>query len=86
MENRTWDQAGRNWLQAESDKAFQAWRQSKQGKKWNSSKNPYKMGFSLPQWHHLAAEYLGKGDEANFKALKLKIITGGYSGQEIYDL
>lgn len=84
MENRTWDQAGRNWLQEESNKAFQVWRQSKQGRKWDQSKNPYKMGFSLPDWHHKAMEYLNKGDEASFKALKIYVITGNHSNHDIY--
>jgi len=85
MDTRTWDQAGRDWLQNEANKQFQAWRQSKQGKKYVSGKNPYKMGFSLPAWHFLAIEYLNKGDETNFKVLKIKIITGGFSAQEIFD-
>ena len=66
-----WHTAGRAWLQDMADKEFAAWRQSKQGKKWNNKTNPYLMGFRLPNWHSDAIKALGANDEETFKAIRL---------------
>ena len=87
MENnqthKTWDQYGRNWLEQEASKEFQAWLQSKKGQAWKKSaksKSPYQMGFSLPDWHHQAMAFLNKGLEEEFKALMLGIKTYTFVG------
>ena len=77
-----WHTAGRNWLDKEAGKLFEAWLLTKQGKKWKQSKktkSPSEYGFHLPMWHNQAITLLDKNNEEGFKALKLQVLmSGGY--------
>lgn len=71
MENKTWDTAGRAWLQDYVQKLFYAWKKTKQGRRYTGKGSPYKMGFSYPSWVDNAIDALNKDDEERFKAIKL---------------
>lgn len=73
--NEDWLSDAQKWLQEVARDCYNQWLDSRDGKRYRKStshnKNPYKYGFSLPEWFHDAIEATKQGDEEKFKAIKM---------------
>ena len=68
MNDLDWHSAGNAWLCKCTSQMYNTW---KIGKTTKQKNNPYKHGFSLPQWVHNAIAALNAGNEKAFKAIKM---------------
>jgi len=69
-----WREKAKRYLQEQADSAFEAWLETKEGKRWKGSKktkSPYYCGFDLPQGHRELIAALSRGDEERAKAIML---------------